>query len=275
MYCPVDIKQLPRIQTAKPFPNAEDFSPCSCKIHSKLTSGNYSAIKKGEELSLSPSLPLRYTSSFATRDTNSLGSTKHTRNSTISAGVFKFVSATELVSFEEFQTPEEENPTDEVLNEAISDLSLEEPKHSIVYPSLHSKRNSLIWSTTDHYISSTAGSPPDNRISMMYTLSSTNSGKKNQEYFEECCERKRIERQSFYFIKGKNDDESCSGKIYCQNCKENVCTSVKFRNHKENLWERLCCGVLCESSVNFMERVFLCKVCRSELAAIKVKKENV
>lgn len=235
MHRSVDPKQLPLIQTAKPFPFAGDFSPCSCKIHAKLPSGNYSAIKKGEELSLSPSLPLRYTSSFATRDTNSLGSKKHIRHSTISAGAFKFVSATELVSFEEFQTPEEENPTYEVLDEAISDLSLEEPKHSIVYPSLHSKRNSLIGSTTDHYISSTAGSPPDHRISMMYTLSSTNSGKKNQGYFEECCERKKIKKQSFYFIREKNDEESYSGKFYCEKCNENVCTIVKIRNRKENL----------------------------------------
>lgn len=228
-------RHLARIQTAKILSNTEEFSPNSCKIHNKLPSGNFSLIKQGEELSLRPSSPHRYNSSFTTRDTNSFGSSKHSRCSTVS-GLFKFIPATELVSFEEFQTPEEENPTEEVSDELISNLSFEEePKHSVVYPSLYSNRNSLIGSTTDRAVNSLATSPQDQRVSTIYTISSTTSYKQSQANFEFFDRKPSPLKENFSYNKQKSNNGIESGKVYCEKCKENVGISMQVRNHQENL----------------------------------------
>lgn len=194
----------------------------------KLPSGLISISKNGEELNLRPSSPHRYNSSTSSKYSNSTKLSKHSRSSTHTSGFSKFIPATELVSFEDIQTFEQEESPEELLDEEFSQLNFEdEPKHSAVYPSLHSNRNSMIGSTTDNP-SSLASSPLDQRLSTYYTLNSGNfvQGGLNGFGFKEDLGKVGSVKSGFVM---------CNEQVYCPKCKENVNFFLKIRHLKQNL----------------------------------------
>ncbi|OMJ87943.1 hypothetical protein SteCoe_10274 [Stentor coeruleus] len=232
MHCLTDTKNQSQIREPKTPSNTPNPYSCSCKFHQNKPFGSFSVTKKGAELRLKPSNPHNHTCSFATRDTNSFVSTKHSRNFT-SPGIFKFVSATELVSFEDFNYPEEENPTEEASNDLISDISFEdEPKHSIVYPSIHSNRHSLIGSITDQALYSSIASPLDQKTSTLYTNSSSTPYRQGYEKNEDVDKRNK---ENYYFGRRKSNNVGFTGRIYCEKCKRNSFVNVCVRNRQESL----------------------------------------
>lgn len=234
MHCLTEPKNLSEIRQPRTPSNTPNPYSCSCTLNQDRPLGNFSVIKKGAELSLRPSNPHNHTCSFATRDTNSFVSINHSRNFT-SPGVFKFVSATELVSFEDFHCPEEENPTEEASNDLVSNISFEdEPKHSIAYPSIHSNRHSLIASITDQAIYSSAASPLDQRSSTIYTNSSTTPYRKGYDKNDDIDKRNK-NKENYYFGRRKSNNIGITGRIYCEKCKRNTFVNVCVRNRQESL----------------------------------------
>ncbi|OMJ76018.1 hypothetical protein SteCoe_24734 [Stentor coeruleus] len=225
-------KNLTQICELKTPSNTTNPYSCSCTLHQNKPSGRFSVIKKGTELSLKPSNPHNHTCSFSNQETNSFISTNHSRNFT-SPGVFKFVSATELVSFEDFNYPEEDNPTEEASNDLDSNISFEdEPKHSIAYPSIHSNKHSLITCINNQAINTSFASPLNQRTSTIYTNSSITPFR--DEKYED-IDKKNKDKENYYFGRRKSNNIGFTGRIYCDKCRKNNFVNVYVRNRQESL----------------------------------------
>lgn len=219
--------------------NTSPFSAYSKNVKSpanpqvpKLPSGVISISKNGEELSLRPASPHRYNSSTSSRYSNSTKLSKHSRSSTHTSGFSKFIPATELVSFEDIQTFEQEETPEELLEDEFSGLNFEdEPKHWTVYPSLHSNRNSMIGSTTDNP-SSASSSPLDQRLSTYCTVNSGNLAQGTLNGFKFVNGGKDELPKTFNV---KQEFVGYNEQVYCPRCKENVNFFVKIKNFKQNL----------------------------------------
>ena len=196
----------------------------------KLPSGNFSIFKKGSELELRPSSPYRY-SSTSSRDFKSPNYTQHSRSSTTSPGLSKFIPATELISFEDAQTPAGEDLNSEIPDELDSSLSFEEElKQRIVYPSLCNNRDSFLASTVDFIFPSTMSTPQDPRISSINPMNNAISHEKDS-----ACKKSTQELDFFQHSRSRNDKSVIVRKIYCDKCQENVTTSFRYKKVSQNM----------------------------------------
>lgn len=210
--------------------NPEDFPSFPPVSPSKLPSGSFLLMKNGTELEIRPSSPHRYSTTSGSPVINPPSIGKHVRSSTISPRISKFIPATELISFEKIQTPDEERSNLEILEDFISNTSVEEePKHFAIYNSAYNNRNSILGSTLDILTPKTNYSPQDQRMSTIYTVSSVTSkgfnlsSKMNSDDFKE----------NFAF--GREKLQGQSRKIYCERCEKNVKTCLRVKKASENL----------------------------------------
>ncbi|OMJ87885.1 hypothetical protein SteCoe_10295 [Stentor coeruleus] len=215
-------KHLTTIQTSK----ISDLPQRSDTINNNPPSCTISITRKGEELSLRPISPYRYPISLSNENFKSINTSKHTRFLT-TPGIFKFIPATEVVPNEKNQNPEDENPTEEVSDDAITNFLYDEQvKHSIIYPSICSNKYDLLGNTKI--------SPLDFRVSSLFALSKTKSCKKNQVQ-SKCVDKKSVDKKKVLFFMLKSKREDVFTRIYCEKCKENMRYSVRVRNIKGSL----------------------------------------
>lgn len=230
MYRSKNQRHLTTIQT----PKTSDFFPQSDQIHSSPPSGTISITRKGEELSLQPISLYRYTTSSSNQNIKSANSSKHTRFPT-TPGICKFVPATEVVSNEKIQNPEDENPTEEVSDDIMPNVFYEEQaKHSVNCPTMYSIKSSLLGTTTNKPRNFLGDSPKNPRISSLYTSSSANSYKKDQVQ-SDCEDQKSFNKRKILIFMLKSSKEDEQDRVYCEKCKENARYSVRIRDIKGNL----------------------------------------
>jgi hypothetical protein len=230
MYRPNNQKPLTTIQTSK----TSSISPYPNQIHNNPPSDTISKTHKGEELSFQPISSYRYTISSFNQNFKSKNPVKHTRFPT-TPGICKFVPATEIVFNEKIQNPEDENPTEEVSDDIMSNVYYgEQAKHSVVYPNMYSNKWDFLRAAADKPGNFLAGSPQDRRISSLYTLNSTNSYKKAQVQ-NDCSDKKSKNKRKVLICLLKRAKEDGLGRIYCEKCKENTRYSVRVRDIKGSL----------------------------------------
>ena len=151
------------------------------------------------------------------------------RSSTISPQSFKFIAATEFISNEELQAAEVEFLSeDSVANHSLA----EEPKHSLVYISPCSNRNSLVASTADPISISVPSTP------QMEGIGDGNSASpriRGAELGEKASNATKGSNNSYDEHKILEEFGIVAGRIYCENCGDNVNTDVEVRNPKESM----------------------------------------
>ena len=200
------------------------------KKDSKLPSGSFSVQKRGTELSLCPSSPHRYTLSYISNSTNSPDDLRHMRSSTVSPQSFKFIAATEFISNEEqLQAADPEVFSDEF----VENLSLaKEPKHSLVYISPGSNRNSLIASTADPIAISVPSTP---QVDTFNCGNRRFYGLKTIEPQEKFSNATKVSNNSYDEQKILEEFNIIAGRIYCDRCEDNVSTVVEVRNPRKSM----------------------------------------
>lgn len=149
----------------------------------------------------------------------------------------KFISATEQTEPEDEKSHQEKG-VPELSLDLTSNFSLEEePEHSPVYISpRHQNNNSFLASTVEPNLPSIptsplqTHSPPITRPGPSFPLNSPS------EFQEKISATTRITTTSYDEIKFTENDYKCvTGKIYCENCGENVFTQTFCRNVQEGL----------------------------------------
>ncbi|OMJ76560.1 hypothetical protein SteCoe_24051 [Stentor coeruleus] len=226
MYHSKNSRHLTAIQTSK----TSDFFPNSNHIYNTPPNTTISITRKGEELSLKPNSPYKSPKSI----TNQNKKSKNTHFPT-TPGLYKFIPATEVVYNEKTQNPEDENPTEEVSNDIISNLLYEKQiKQSLIYPTMFSNKCTLLETKSNKTENFLTDSPENHKVSSLYTLSSTNSYKKDQVH-NDYWDKKNINKKKVLFYMLTNGKNNGLGKIYCEKCKENMWYSVKIRDIKGNL----------------------------------------
>ncbi|OMJ73838.1 hypothetical protein SteCoe_27388 [Stentor coeruleus] len=190
----------------------------------------------------------------------------------------KFVSATELTE-NKGKTLSVEKKVSELSIDMVNSLSLEEePEHSPVYISpRHQYNTSSFASITEANLPSIptspleTQSPPITRIISAFPLNSAT------DFQEKISAATRLTTTSCDEIKFTETDYKCvAGKIYCENCGENVFTQTFCRNVQEGLWEKFMCGICLKGMrIHFQEIVHVCLDCGSEVAKIKIKRDSL
>lgn len=149
----------------------------------------------------------------------------------------KFVSATEPTE-EKDKTPSIEKKVSDLSIDMVNSLSLEEePEHSPVYISpRHQYNTSSFTSFTEPNLPSVptspieTQSPPVTRIISAFPLNSAT------DFQEKISATTRLTTTSYDEIKFTETDYKCvAGKIYCENCGENVFTQTFCRNVQDGL----------------------------------------